>query len=600
MKKSFEFDAQIIEKHSIAQELGPYADFFIRLKDNLVGGDIFGNIGDWLMENTTLGGKPFSFFEHEFQKEIAADGTPDGVVTKCSQVGLTELAVRISLAYVGISNGRSLIYVLPTSNFAAKFCKSRIDPIVDNSKKLSELLVTAANSASMKRFGDSILYINGAANENQAISVPAQGLFIDEYDRCNQAVLGMYNSRSRHTKGDYFKRKWSTPTAEGYGVDELYAASRQARYVVKCDHCETYQFPDFFRDVVIPGFDDGFENFDKDMLNMSEILWRDAYLACPGCRLPLDRALANPERREWVRAYPDREISGYQVLPFDLIAYNTTASVINQIKDYTRVADYRNMVHGLAYTPPNAKFDSKVVEKLTKIMEDARARGCCVGVDVGKTCYIVIGRKLSGIYHIQKLIRLKIGDGALTPQFIKLFGDFSLRRMVIDAGPDFELVKNLQDRYQDLVNPCVYVDDDWKITNYYDISKAPKTLNVANAQRTKGFDSLVEAANAGKFLYPKSAEMEEFKQHLNGMVRVEVINEDGELEANWVKKGPDHYLHALFYFKLACDIEYEGATEGVIAAPAGVSGVTVGNSVQKTRPVQEGSARALAAMLGVR
>jgi hypothetical protein len=601
MKKSHEIDQNLIEKHSIAQELGPFADFFIRLKDNLIGGDIFGNIGDWLIENTTLAGKPFSFFEHEFQKEIAADGSPDGVIMKCSQVGLTELAVRIALAFLGISNGRSLIYVLPTSNFAAKFCKSRIDPIIDNSRKLEDLLVTAANSASMKRFGDSFLYINGAANENQAISVPAEGLFVDEYDRCNQAVIGMYNSRSRHTKGDHFKRKWSTPTVDGYGVDELYAASRKARYAVKCDHCEQWQFPDFFRDVVIPGFEYGFEMFDRDHLTDPEISWRDAYIACPGCRLPLDRALANPARRQWVQEYPDRDVAGYHVLPFDLIAYNTTPKVIEQIKDYPRTSDYRNMVHGLPYTAANAKFDAEVIRKLTKIMEDARASGCCVGVDVGKVCYIVIGKKVGPIYHITKLVRLKLMDGSLLPQFIRLFGDFGLRRMVIDAGPDFELVKSLQERYGDLVNPCVYVKDDLRITNYYTISEVEKTKNVANAQRTKGFDSLVEATNAEKFLYPISAEIEEFKQHMKGMVRVETINEDGELEATWVKKGPDHYLHALFYFKLACDIEGAGDNSGVVAAPYGVSGIMVGNPAKRGNvSIPEGSTRALAAMLGVR
>lgn len=598
MKKTIEIDRRIVEKSSIAEELGTYADFYLRLKDSLVGGDIFGNIGDWLKENTTLAGKPFSFFEHEFQKEIAADSSSDGSIMKCSQVGLTELAVRIALAFLGISNGRSLIYVLPTSNFAAKFCKSRIDPIIDNSHKLTDLLVTAANSSSMKRFGDSFLYINGAANENQAISVPAEGLFVDELDRCNPAVIGLYNSRSRHTKGNHFKRKWSTPTVNGYGIDELYAASRQSRYAVKCDHCDTWCIPDFMRDVVIPGFEYDFEHFDKDHLNDPEIHWRDAYIACEHCKLSLDRALNTAKRREWVAAFPDRDYAGWWVHPFDLIAYNPTRSVIEQIKDYPRVGDYRNMVLGLPYTSENAKFNATVVRKLTSIIEAARADGCCVGVDVGKTCYLVIGKKVGAIYNVHKLVRLKILDGLLFPQFVKLFGDFRLRRMVIDAGPDFELVKALQNKYGSVVNPCVYVKDDLRITDYYTISEVEKTKDVINAQRTKGFDSLVEAANGSKFLYPMSSEKEEFLQHLGGMVRVETINEEGELEATWVKKGADHYLHALFYFKLACDIEGAGLSSGVVAAPFEISGIKTDKSVGQLD--KEPTLRKIAAMMGVR
>src|SRR5690606_10212754 len=126
------------------------------------------------------------------QIEIAGDDSEEGVIKKCSQVGLTELAIRIALAFLCISGNRSLIYVLPTSKFARKFATSRIDPIIAQSPKISEMLVPAADSAEMKRFGNSFLYINGAANQDQAISVPAEGLFVDEYDFCNPTVLSTY------------------------------------------------------------------------------------------------------------------------------------------------------------------------------------------------------------------------------------------------------------------------------------------------------------------------------------------------------------------------------------------------------------------------
>ena len=58
-------------------------------------------ISEWIVENTQLRGKPFSFGDgYEFQRQIADDTHPSLKVKKISQVGLTELQLRKSLALV--------------------------------------------------------------------------------------------------------------------------------------------------------------------------------------------------------------------------------------------------------------------------------------------------------------------------------------------------------------------------------------------------------------------------------------------------------------------------------------------------------------------
>lgn len=597
-KKSTEIDTETVESSTYSTNMGPYADFYIRLKDSLIGGDIFKNIADWLCQNTMLGGQKFSFFEHEFQIAIASDPSEEGCIKKCSQVGLTELAIRIALAYLCISGNRSLIYVLPTSKFARKFATSRIDPVIEKSAKISDMLVTAVDGAEMKRFGDSFLYINGAANQDQAISVPAEGLFVDEYDFCDPTVLTTYNSRSRHAKTP-FKRRWSTPTVDGYGIDLEYEESRQSRYLVKCNHCEKWAEPDFERDVHIPGFSEEFDKFDRDDLSNPAYSISSAYIACEHCGRSLDEAMADPKRRQWVEKFPTRAKAGWWVQPFDLISRNSTEKTLRQYSEYHRVQDYYNFVLGRSYTTKNAKFNEALLKKLTRLMEQAAQAGMCVGIDVGKMCYVIIGKKIDNKYHVTQIVKVRLAaDNSLTKQLSELIKSVKASKIVIDAGPDFELVNNLKGIFGERLNPCVYVPDNNKISSYYEVSTQEKTEGVVSAQRTKGFDSLVEAANASKFVYPECEETHEFRTHLKGMKRVEITQPNGELAARWQKVGVDHYMHALFYFKLACDMIDSPEATKVIRAPAVISGVTLRKGAD---PFTDGpSMRAIASRFGVR
>ena len=61
------------------------------------------NLSSWIERNTKLDGKPFSFKNHESHKEIAADPHPSLNVKKCSQVGLSELSLRIALAIAAVT-----------------------------------------------------------------------------------------------------------------------------------------------------------------------------------------------------------------------------------------------------------------------------------------------------------------------------------------------------------------------------------------------------------------------------------------------------------------------------------------------------------------
>lgn len=571
-------------------------DFYARVSDRLLSGGAINKIPEWIERNTTLKGRPWAFRDHEFQVAIAADTAYEVVVMKCSQVGLSELQVRFTLGFLSIKQGTTGIYVLPHRNFAQKFAKGRIDPVIEGSEKLSNLAVAAANSSEMKRFGLSTLYIGGASTDTQAISIPADFLVEDEYDFCNPAILGKYESRLRHAENGGFRRKFSTPTLPGYGIALEYESSSKARYLCKCEHCEQWVKPDFHRDVHIPGFSETFDKFEKDNLHDPDVQWEDAYIRCVNCGRALDPSLAVAERREWVHEFPSIAKHGYAVKPFDLIKYNSTPSVIEQIGKYDSRQDYENFVQGNPYKSKFTEIDAAMVRN--NAVEDVamHGNGFFMGVDVGKVIHVTLGKKIDGRYRFLRFMRIRVAEQNALETLKELFILYGCYRMVIDSQPDYTLCQNLQVKFGEYVNPCVYVKDSVKKPKYFELQE--DETHMVYAQRTKGLDKLVEAINEGRSTFCKTEELKDVVQHYGGMKRVEQINEEGERVARWQKiTETDHFFHSTFYCKLAIDMDEGDESAVVIPAPTRVMSAKIGETL-KHGPEMGVSAAELVKMMG--
>ena len=239
----------------------------------------------WMKKHLRLDGRPYTFRDHEMQEAIAADQHPHIVVKKCSQIGLTELQLRLAAAIAAVTRSR-IIYVFPSAEFAVKVSTDRFTPIIDDSPMLRGMQHADAKAAKMRKLGNSTVYFQGASGTSQAISIPAQYLIIDEKDFCNQVVLSQFNSRLRHAPEDLATglrghvREFSTPTLPNYGVTKDFKASDQKSYTVKCSSCNTTQVPDYYQDYVIPGYTGSIENFDKDELMNPRYRVSEAYIKC--------------------------------------------------------------------------------------------------------------------------------------------------------------------------------------------------------------------------------------------------------------------------------------------------------------------------------
>ena len=133
-------------------------------------------VAEWIEKYTYLGGELYSFKDHEYQLRIMQSTSPEIIVRKCSQVGISEMSFRRALGLADIIDGFSTIYTLPTATFAADVCKTRIDPIIAASPRLKAKINKVLDNASIKQLGNSFIYIKGTYGNNQAISVPADNI----------------------------------------------------------------------------------------------------------------------------------------------------------------------------------------------------------------------------------------------------------------------------------------------------------------------------------------------------------------------------------------------------------------------------------------
>lgn len=585
--------------------LPSFQDFFTRVADRVNSGAILRDLPSWITRHTFLKGKKWSFRFHEFQIAIARDQCPKKFVKKCSQVGLTELQIRLALAYLRVSNGRALMYVLPLTKMAQKISQSRVEPVIDSSPALTSGLMPGANSALYKRIGNSHFYMGGADKATEAISAPLDRIIIDERDFCRDRTLGIYNSRMRHTEeGMEMRDEFSTPTISNYGISAGYEGSDQKNYLCKCLHCNFAQVVDFELQVVLPGFDGKLEDLDKEDFMFHRYDFDAAYTRCQSCGKELDSSLNDPERREWVARFPTRskDSSGYWVRPTDVPKYNSTRRILKQIPDYPVQQDYWNFVLGKELDTNDNKINDNIVKECFDGEVLAEGEGFSVGIDVGKYCHIFIGRKLNGRRRIVGKFKLGFADGDVYDDLCDILDRFGFSLCTIDAGPDISLPKRLQEKYgTDRVHHCYYVAGKKASSDLYELDE---DTGAVNAARTRLFDHMVKIVNKRGYQFCKMDQVEEkeVREHFSQMARKEEFNDEGEKIHKWVKLSEnDHFFHALAYLHLSMEI-YEGeyvASDGVV--PFGAVGVSIGGhkgAASKIEPAQMGDIARTLSMYG--
>jgi phage terminase large subunit GpA-like protein len=146
-----------------------------------------------------------------------------------------------------------MMAVSPTVEMAKRNSKQRIDPLIEESPVLAELIAPsrsrdAGNTILAKEFRGGVLVMTGANSAVGLRSMPVRYLFLDEVDGYPNDVDGegdaisLAEARTR----TFARRKIfivSTPTIAGASaIEREYEASDQRRYFLPCPHCAHRQW----------------------------------------------------------------------------------------------------------------------------------------------------------------------------------------------------------------------------------------------------------------------------------------------------------------------------------------------------------------------
>ncbi len=153
----------------------------------------------FITDHTYLEGKNFSFRDHEFQEYVidVVENNPGCTfsISKCSQIGLSEIFNRLILAKMAVKPGTSVIVSFPSITFSQEVFKTRLSSVISSSPQLSALKDPNNDSASVKAFhNDSIAYALGGSEKSRSslLNRPIDTVFVDEYDRQDPDVVSGY------------------------------------------------------------------------------------------------------------------------------------------------------------------------------------------------------------------------------------------------------------------------------------------------------------------------------------------------------------------------------------------------------------------------
>ena len=516
------------------------------------------------MANTRLPGNPlkhWSFKGHEYQIGILNDQSPTIAIQKAAQTGISELMSRTVLALAAKLSGEHILLVLPTSHFASKFVSSRIDPIIDASPRLQQLVSKKVSSTEIKQVGSSFIHIGGAATESQAISVPGRALFVDEVSFCSPDVVNVYISRLGHNREeDKILFYYSTPLYPGMGITELFEQGTQNLYMCYHDVCGTWVTVDSTKHIVLPGFDQELLTLTLTDLRSGGPRPNEAYLQCEHCHNPISQEnLADPEKRAWVPSYTGRPLSSYQIDPLCAAYLKTPASIIRELQLYKTTARWAQFALGVPYASSEATITQEAIENAFSIQPiaptTASTTATIAGMDQGKLAYLANGKELNGVLEVFNVETIQQdGDNGQADTFIRRFQQFNAIKGVIDSGPDASLVRYVQNRTQYNGSwGCYFVRTARRAS--LELYEEDEVAGLIKANRTAVIDEFVKAFNNGKIKLPRGSRHEaEIRAHLAEPKRITMPDSVGEEQSTWVSKGPDHWFFALPYLFIAAKL----------------------------------------------
>lgn len=513
------------------------------------------DLARWIEQNTFINGKPFSFKNHEYQERILSDPSPELVIRKSAQTGISEMSMRMSVALVMVMPGAFRIgYTLPTATAATTYAKTRFNAIVNTSPTLRAAISSAdIDSADTKTFGvNRELYFKGAATGNAAISTTLDMLVHDEISFCDQSVIGDYHSRVLHSPYKW-KVKLSTPTFPGDPIDTEFGNSRRHFNMCRCNHCSHVFIPDYYEHVRVPGYTGELEGITKELL--PRIRYEEAFVECPSCG---KSPSLQPEHREWVCENPSEKhiAAGYQVSPFDAPNIVTVPSLIIASTSYANKSKFKQFSLGKPAEDSESGLTEDDLNRAGVEAVSSPFNTHVMGIDLGMVCHFSVGSVgvdgNLGVVHYERVPLAKFRE-----RYWALKSQYRITIVVSDSQPYTDLIMGMSTDDPNLFGASYVSRNGIELFDVKEREDDPDNAIVGVKQvhinRNAAFDNLLAEFREGRVWIRKTGDWEVLKAHLQDMKRASATLRNGEFTSQWQKssKGQDHYHHSLLYLSVA-------------------------------------------------
>lgn len=528
--------------------------FYEEVKAQVVGST---SIKSFIETETTIKSSQWSWEGHEYQLKVLElfekfRGRSINV-QKPSQCGISEIVYRYILALMKLEAGSSVLLSFPTRDAASEMLKTRVDGIIDGSNRLRSNMDNHVDNALVKRMnnGSTIYAVSGAEGSRSSLLSRDTGIVVvDEVDRQSKEVISAYPTRQTHTKPH--KRVnilISTPTVPGIGISAEIDESRVIYYpLIVCETCSHEFDPDFFEDVVVPGFNGKMRELTKKELAKHDPY--SAYLRCPACG-------GEVVKREYVwkeehRDHGSHSKVGLTLNPFIMPSFIPISDLVISYVDFADPNEFLQQKLG----KPSSLSEASITREKIKFehCDPFVGRAIC-GVDFGKLCHLLVGyMRVDTSIHITEAYVVKLSE------FEEFFEALNQRivftTMCCDAGPYSDLVYRLIKKYPRLYS-CIYTKpaqptpELWKLTltDRYD-----ETVRQAAIQKNV-FMSHLASSVEHFFTFEPTPLQETIIQHITDMRKVKdpQYYDSAEGKYMWVKseKGVDHFWHSLCYLFMA-------------------------------------------------
>lgn len=501
---------------------------------------------DWIIKNTKLRKRPYSFKGFEFQAQIVDDMHPDMSVIKCSQIGLTEINLRKFAAFLARNTAVNGIFTLPDDQMYKRVSQTRFGPMVNSEHVFNLGGDKPVRSMSIYQINQSYGYFTGN-KEGDATSINADILMHDELDLSNQEMIGLFQSRLQGSDWR-ITHKFSTPTFEGFGIDANYRVSDQHEYMVKCESCNHHNIPEFNPNhLVIPGLSSDInELIEIDHEIADKLDLKNAYIRCESCGNKLN--FTNPDLCQWVPRFPGRRKRGYRVNPFTCRPHLFTVDyIIDQMLQYKQkdaLRRFYNTVLGLPFNDSNARLsevDIRACMQTAAKSDIGPSEPVFVGIDVGITCHIVLlsmGQRRPIVFDFRQVLADNLLDELGT-----ILETYNVIGGCMDRNPYTPLANDVREMSSNRIMPVEYGHENSAAVQI--VKDELDALSHIRGNRTTMIDAVAQSIRKRRMALAGYGSFESLLiLHLRDMVRIE--KED--TSAIWQKlQGNDHFFHALAY-----------------------------------------------------